>query len=84
MLPLVPNCRQIWPYDYQLQTGLSCSETTTDIYATALDMAGIEKALKSSMVDTSVGKIKFDAKGDAVGVGFSVYQVQGGKFVEQK
>ena len=48
------------------------------------DMAGLEKALKSSMVDTAVGKIKFDAKGDAVGVGFSVYQVQGGKFVEQK
>jgi len=48
------------------------------------DMASLEKALKSSMVDTAVGKIKFDAKGDAVGVGFSVYQVQGGKFVEQK
>lgn len=48
------------------------------------DAAGLEKALKSSLVDTAVGKIKFDAKGDAVGVGFSVYQVQGGKFVEQK
>jgi branched-chain amino acid transport system substrate-binding protein len=35
-------------------------------------------------VNTAVGKIKFDDKGDAVGVGFSVYQVQGGKFVEQK
>ena len=48
------------------------------------DYAGLEKALKSSYVDTAVGKIKFDAKGDAEGVGFSVFQVQGGKFVELK
>ncbi len=45
---------------------------------------GLEKALKSSYVDTAVGKIRFDAKGDAEGVGFSVYQVQDGKFVELK
>jgi branched-chain amino acid transport system substrate-binding protein len=48
------------------------------------EYAGLEKALKSSYVDTAVGKIKFDAKGDAEGVGFSVFQVQGGKFVELK
>ena len=48
------------------------------------DYAGLEKALKSSYVDTAVGKIKFDAKGDAEGVGFSVFQVQGGQFVELK
>jgi len=48
------------------------------------DYAGLEKALRSSYVDTAVGKIKFDAKGDAEGVGFSVFQVQGGKFVELK
>jgi branched-chain amino acid transport system substrate-binding protein len=48
------------------------------------EYAGLEKALKESYVDTAVGKIKFDAKGDAEGVGFSVYQVQGGKFVEVK
>ena len=44
--------------------------------------AALAKALKSSPVDTSVGRIKFDAHGDAEGVGFSVYQVQHGKFVE--
>ncbi len=48
------------------------------------DMGRLEKALKSSLVDTAVGKIKFDAKGDAVGVGFSVYQVVDGQFVEQQ
>jgi branched-chain amino acid transport system substrate-binding protein len=48
------------------------------------EYANLEKALKGSFVDTAVGKIKFDAKGDAEGVGFSVYQVQGGQFVELK
>lgn len=48
------------------------------------DYAGMEKALRTSYVNTAVGKIKFDSKGDAEGVGFSVFQVQGGKFVELK
>ena len=48
------------------------------------DYDALAKALKSSPVDTSVGKIKFDAKGDAEGVGFSVYQVKNGAFVEVK
>ncbi|WP_272700503.1 branched-chain amino acid ABC transporter substrate-binding protein [Desulfovibrio sp. Fe33] len=41
-------------------------------------------ALHSSYVDTPVGKIKFDAKGDAEGVGFAVYQVKDGKYMEVK
>ncbi|MBN2544716.1 MAG: branched-chain amino acid ABC transporter substrate-binding protein [Spirochaetes bacterium] len=42
----------------------------------------IVKALKTEEVDTPLGKIKFDNKGDAIGVGFSVYQVKNGKFEE--
>ncbi len=42
------------------------------------------KALKTSPVETTVGKIKFDAKGDAEGVGFAVYQVKNGAFAEVK
>jgi len=48
------------------------------------DYAGLEKSLRSNYVDTTVGKIKFDSRGDAEGVGFSVYQVQNGAFVEVK
>ena len=48
------------------------------------DYAAVSKALKSSKVDTNIGTIKFDAKGDAEGVGFSVYQVKGGVFTEVK
>ena len=52
--------------------------------ANGTDYEALGKALKSSTVDTSVGKISFDAKGDAKGVGFAVYQVKNGAFVEVK
>ncbi|MDA8139118.1 MAG: branched-chain amino acid ABC transporter substrate-binding protein [Desulfobacteraceae bacterium] len=39
-------------------------------------------ALRSEWVATPLGIIKFDARGDAIGVGFAMYQVQSGKYVE--
>lgn len=48
------------------------------------DYEALGKALKSSEIETTVGKIKFNAKGDAEGVGFSVYQVKNGSFAEVK
>ena len=44
----------------------------------------IVKALRSEYVATPLGSIKFDEKGDAIGVGFSMYQVVNGAFVEVK
>ncbi|SLM27501.1 LivJ1 [Desulfamplus magnetovallimortis] len=52
--------------------------------AASTDYDAIVKALQNEYVDTTLGKIKFDEKGDATGIGFSVYRVQGGTFVEQK
>ena len=46
------------------------------------DYDALTKALQSEFVETPVGKIKFDKKGDAEGVGFSVYKVENGAFVE--
>jgi len=54
----------------------------------AMDNAGstdpqkVMKAMRTNYVKTPLGKIKFDEKGDAIGVGFSVYQVQDGEYVE--
>lgn len=56
----------------------------------AIDKAGstdynaITKALKTEYVDTPIGKIRFDEKGDAIGIGFAIYQVQNGVYVEAK
>ncbi len=44
----------------------------------------IIKALRTDYVETPLGKIKFDDRGDAVGVGFSMYEVKNGKYVELK
>jgi branched-chain amino acid transport system substrate-binding protein len=50
--------------------------------AGSTDYNAVEKALRTQYVDTPLGKIRFDDKGDAVGVGFSMYQVQNGVYVE--
>ena len=52
--------------------------------AGAVDYDKITNALRTDEVDTPLGRMKFDARGDAEGVGFLVYQVQNGKFVELK
>jgi branched-chain amino acid transport system substrate-binding protein len=52
--------------------------------AGSTEYAKVIEALHNNYVDTAVGKIKFDAKGDAEGVGFAIYQVQDGKYVEIK
>ena len=44
----------------------------------------VSKALRTNKVDTPLGKISFNNKGDAIGVGFSMYQVKNGVYVEIK
>lgn len=42
----------------------------------------VAKALRTHYVNTPLGKLKFDKNGDAIGVGFSMYQVKNGVYVE--
>ncbi len=44
----------------------------------------VAHALRNEWVATPLGIIKFDARGDAVGVGFTMYQVRDGKYVEAR
>jgi branched-chain amino acid transport system substrate-binding protein len=48
------------------------------------DYAALTKTLQSEYVETPIGSISFDKRGDAIGAGFSVYQVKDGVFVELK
>lgn len=50
--------------------------------AGSTEYEAIRKALTSEYADTPLGSISFDEKGDAIGVGFSMYQVQKGQYVE--
>lgn len=52
--------------------------------AGSTDYDAVTKALHNTETDTPLGKIKFDKKGDATGVGFAMYQVKDGKYVEVK
>lgn len=52
--------------------------------AGSTDYNAVTNALRTKGVDTPLGKIMFDDRGDAIGVGFSMYQVQNGKYVELK
>jgi branched-chain amino acid transport system substrate-binding protein len=62
----------------------------TQALLNAIDKAGstdydaVSKALKTEYVETPLGKIKFDDRGDATGIGFSIYQVKNGTYVEIK
>jgi len=46
------------------------------------DYEALTKALRAEFVATPLGILRFDEKGDAIGVGFSMYQVQGGTYVQ--
>ena len=54
----------------------------------AIDKAGsteydaMMKALKSNYVNTPLGNISFDERGDTVGIGFAMFQVRNGVYVE--
>jgi len=52
--------------------------------AGSTDMAAVVKALQTEKVATPVGNIHFDERGDAVGVGFAMYVVKDGAYVEVK
>lgn len=51
---------------------------------TVTDPDAIAKALRDNEVETTLGPIHFDARGDMVGAGFSMYRVENGVFVDQK
>ena len=52
--------------------------------AGSTDYAAVTNVLRTQYVETPVGNIKFDSKGDAEGVGFSIYKVEAGTFKEIK
>lgn len=52
--------------------------------AGSTDYAKVVKVLHHEYIDTPLGKISFDKHGEAIGVGFAIYQVQKGRYVELK
>jgi branched-chain amino acid transport system substrate-binding protein len=46
------------------------------------DLVTIKKHLNEDTIETAMGPIRFDEKGDVIGAGFKMYEIKGGKFVE--
>jgi len=91
-LPMYQEAVQAYKDKYNEDPGAFYKEGYAAAVAllNAIEKAGsteyeaIEKVLRTEYVDTPVGSISFDAKGDAIGVGFSMYRVVDGVYVEQK
>ncbi|MBE0557365.1 MAG: branched-chain amino acid ABC transporter substrate-binding protein [Proteobacteria bacterium] len=52
--------------------------------AGSTNYGAVGRALQTQFVETPLGRIRFDKRGDAIGVGFSLYQVRKGIYVEVK
>ena len=52
--------------------------------AGSTDFGPVTKALRAEPVDTPLGTIRFDERGDAIGVGFAMYVVKDGVYQEVK
>ena len=52
--------------------------------AGSTDFAALVKALRQNTVDTPLGAIRFDERGDAIGVGFAMYVVKDGAYQQVK
>lgn len=48
----------------------------------SMDTTLLLDALKTQSFSTPIGTTRFDENGDVIGLGYAVYQVQGGQFVE--
>jgi len=56
--------------------------TNAMVKAGSAEPEAVAKALRGNEVATPFGNIKFDAKGEPVGIGFTIYQVRNGQFVQ--
>jgi branched-chain amino acid transport system substrate-binding protein len=52
--------------------------------AGSTNFQAFSQALRTNDVDTPLGRIRFDDRGDAIGVGFAVFQVRNGVYEEVK
>lgn len=70
------------PGNFGLQAHAAFTALTAAIAAQkSTSPAAIQQGLQTQQVETTLGKISFDAHGDVQGSGFSVYQVRQGQFV---
>ncbi len=88
--PLTKKYRDKHQQDYSAEPGaffdnaIAATLALTNALAKAgsTDQAAVAGALHTDDVATPFGELHFDNRGDATGVGFSMYQVKDGKYVQ--
>jgi branched-chain amino acid transport system substrate-binding protein len=88
--PLTIKAREAHQKEYQADPGAFFENAYAAALAllNAIEKAGgtdydaVTNALRTENVDTPLGSIRFDERGDAIGVGFSMFQVKDGVYVE--
>ena len=90
-LPAYKHARQLHLDKYNAEPGAFYYNAfaATQALINAMEKAGtctdtqkIMDTLRKEYVDTPVGRIRFNERGEAVGVGLAMYQVKNGDFVE--
>jgi branched-chain amino acid transport system substrate-binding protein len=69
------------PYYYNAYSAAICLFEAIDL-TNSTDFDTVRDSLISDNFYTPFGRTQFDEKGDVIGLGYSIYQVQGGAFVE--
>ena len=90
--PMYEEAREQYRAEYNEDPGAYFDQAYAACVAmlNAIEKAGttdtekVMEILRTEYVETPLGKIRFNEHGEAEGVGFSIYQVVDGKFVETK
>ncbi len=91
--PLTIKAREAHQKEFQADPGafFENAYAATLALLNAIEKAGgtdnydaLTNVLRTQDVDTPLGSIRFDERGDAIGVGFSMFQVKDGVYVEVK
>lgn len=91
-LPLYAKARESFVKEYNAEPGFGYYNAYAAIQCMlaaiektgGTDTAKLVETLRTNPVDTPLGKLTFNKFGDAAGMALSIYQVQGGKYVELK
>ena len=73
---------EIGPYFFYSAAAMEALFAAIEKAGSATDLEAIKKHLQEDTVETVMGPVRFDAKGDIVGSQAMMYEIKGGQFVE--
>ncbi|MDR1111353.1 MAG: branched-chain amino acid ABC transporter substrate-binding protein [Deltaproteobacteria bacterium] len=78
------HTEEIGPYFFYAAGAAQALFAAVEKAGTADDLDAIKKHLTEDTVETVMGPVRFDAKGDVIGAAFALYEIKDGNFSEIK